>query len=455
MVQSERVQELNEKPARDGRYVLYWMQQSQRAHCNHALEYALLRAYRLEKPLIVLFVLTTEFPEANLRHYRFMLQGLDDTAGRLAARGIRLVVVPGEMVPAVEEAAKNACLVITDRGYLRVQRRWRADAAARLHCRCIQVESDVVVPVETASRKEEYTAGTFRPRIHRQLVDYLVPLEEEETFRSSLDMDPALVSPRAVSLKAGNGHIDTLESSLDLDRSVPPVDWIRGGTDRALTQLETFISSGLDRYGEERNDPGEEYFSNMSPYLHFGQISPLSIALQIGDANTVSSASYLEELIVRRELAMNFVFYNSGYDRYDSLPRWALGTLGEHEVDRRPYLYSREELEQGKTHDIYWNAAQRELVERGKMHGYMRMYWGKKILEWSSSPKTAFERALYLNNRYSLDGRDPNGFAGVAWCFGKHDRAWPERPVFGKVRYMNDKGLQRKFQMKKYLERVG
>jgi len=192
----------------------------------------------------------------------------------------------------------------------------------------------------------------------------------------------------------------------------------------------------------------------MSPYLHFGQISPLEITLEISKTRSRSKEAYLEELIVRRELSMNFVHYNETYDSYDSIPQWARKTLRAHQKDRRDYLYRREEFEQGKTHDPYWNAAQKEMVVTGKMHGYMRMYWGKKILEWSKTPQEAFETALYLNNKYELDGRNPNGFTGVAWCFGKHDRPWGERAIFGNVRYMNEGGLKRKFDAEKYVEKI-
>lgn len=460
MVQNERIQPLNGKKQADGDYVLYWMQQSQRARYNHALEFAVSQANSLEKPLAVLFVLIDDFPEAAHRHYRFMLEGLLDTAADLSKRGIQFLLVHGDIPDAVFEAGRRACLVVTDRGYLRIQRRWRSTIAEQLDCGCIQVESDVIVPLETASQKEEYTAGTFRPKIHRQLERFMLPVVEEEVDIPSLGIDPGKIAPRVVSLNAGTGEAledltAELESRLKLDGTVPPVGWIRGGTSAAVSRLDDFIESRLEGFARLRNDPGGEYFSDMSPYLHFGQISPLYIALQIGEAVSESAASYLEELIVRRELAMNFVFYNPSYDSYDCLPQWARKTLEEHEGDRRPYTYSLNQLEKAETHDPYWNAAQRELAERGKMHGYMRMYWGKKILEWSSHPSGAFERALYLNNRYSIDGRDPNGFAGVAWCFGKHDRAWPERPVFGKVRYMNDRGLERKFDMKKYVKRVG
>jgi deoxyribodipyrimidine photo-lyase len=200
-----------------------------------------------------------------------------------------------------------------------------------------------------------------------------------------------------------------------------------------------------------RNDPTLDYLSHLSPYLHFGQISPLYIALKVIDTDSRGKEAFLEELIVRRELSMNFVFYNEKYDSFEAVPEWAKKTLKAHQKNKRQYTYSLEELETAQTHDAYWNAAQREMVGRGKMHGYMRMYWGKKIIEWSKTPEKAFQIALYLNNKYELDGRDPNGFTGVAWCFGKHDRPWGERPIFGNVRYMNDKGLKRKFDADRYV----
>ncbi len=192
----------------------------------------------------------------------------------------------------------------------------------------------------------------------------------------------------------------------------------------------------------------------MSPYLHFGQISPLHIALEVLKTKSPGKSAYLEELIIRRELAVNFVYYNREYDNLKCLPDWAYNTLMEHRKDKREYIYSLEEFENAETHDPYWNAAQLEMVHSGKMQGYMRMYWGKKILEWAQNPEKAYQIALKLNNRYELDGRDPNGYAGVAWCFGKHDRAWKEREIFGKVRYMNDHGLRRKFKMDSYVDVV-
>lgn len=476
-MQNERIKNLNTRSEQNGEYVLYWMQQSARAHYNHALELALQKAATLGLPLLVVFVLTDTFPEANLRHYRFLLEGLEDTRDRLAERGVQMLILRGEPVAAVTAVAARAAILVCDRGYLRIQRKWRAAIAASAACRCVQVESDVVVPIETAYPKEAYTAGILRPKLHPVLENYVVVLPKTRVQQPSLGLDLGVhkliadvpnCSPvpaeRRLAGPAG------LEAELEVDRTVEPVEWIHGGTTAALQRLEEFLSAKIDRFHELRNDPSRDYLSHLSPYLHFGHISALYVVLQVlamreqpkqADPGGVvaegaigeGAAAFIEELVVRRELAMNFAYYNPEYDSYNCLPEWAHKTLAAHEVDRRDYLYSLEQLESAETHDRYWNAAQREMTERGKMHGYMRMYWGKKILEWSPRPREAFERVLYLNNKYSLDGRDANGFAGVAWCFGKHDRAWPERPVFGKTRYMNANGLKRKFDIEAYAQK--
>jgi deoxyribodipyrimidine photo-lyase len=248
--------------------------------------------------------------------------------------------------------------------------------------------------------------------------------------------------------------IDKVVSRLDIDRSVGKVGDYTGGTSEAKRRLKMFLKDKLDTYAEDSRDPNLDCISNMSPYLHFGQISPLYVAMEVSKTSSPGRDAYLEQLIVRRELSHNFVYYNANYDSFKSLPPWAVRTLNYHRRDKNEYLYSLERFEAAQTHDVYWNAAQQEMVLTGKMHNYMRMYWGKKIIEWSRNPQTAFKIALYLNNKYELDGRDPNGFAGVAWCFGKHDRAWTERPVFGKIRYMNSNGLKRKFDADAYVRKI-
>lgn len=445
MIPDGRIRFLNDTPVARGRYVLYWMQQSQRAGHNHALEYAAFRANELGLPLVACFGLTGKFPEAQERHYRFMLEGIAEAARALEKRGIRFVLRMGEPDEVAGELAKDASLVVTDRGYLRVQEEWRERAGRMMPCPLVRVESDVIVPVEDASPREEFSAGTFRPKILRQLDAYLLPLKTRSLKKDSLGLSFDSETP---------DDCDGLLAKLDIARDAKGVTWLRGGSSEAKRLLGSFIDRCLARVPGERNDPSKDCVSRLSPYLHFGQVSPLFIARTIRERPSPGADIILEELIVRRELAMNFVHYNPRYDSFDCLPAWAVKTLEEHAGDPREYLYSADDLEAAKTHDPYWNAAQRELVLRGHMHGYMRMYWGKKILEWSPSPREAYRRALCLNNKYGLDGRDPGGFAGVAWCFGKHDRAWGARPVFGKVRYMNAAGLRRKFDIDEYVRKV-
>jgi deoxyribodipyrimidine photo-lyase len=444
MIHDSRVQLLNDQPVRRGDFVLYWMQQSQRAECNHALEYAVRQANELSQPLVVLFGLTDAFPEANARHYRFMLEGLRETQEDLAGRGLQLVVRHGSPEQVTTEAAEAASLVVADRGYLRMQRQWREHVARQAKCRVVQVESDVVVPVDEVSGKEEYAARTIRPKIHLDLAEHLTPVREAPVHYASFGLDLGGIDL---------GDVDAVLGTLDIDRSVPPGGF-RGGASEARRLLDEFVDKKLAGYAELRSQPALDHTSHLAPYLHFGQISPLDIALEVSECGGEGAQAFLEELIVRRELSMNFVEHNPQHDAYEGLPEWARKTLAKHASDPREAVYTLEELEQARTHDAYWNAAQQEMVVRGKMHNTMRMYWGKKLIEWSATPEEAFARALYLNNRYELDGRDANSFAGVAWCFGKHDRPWRERAIFGTVRYMNDRGLERKYDVDAYLRRV-
>jgi len=445
MIQAERIQVLNRKKIRVGDYVLYWMQASQRAEYNHALEYAIMTANELGKPVIVFFGITDDFPEANERHYYFMLEGLREVHSSLEKKGIRLIIRHVSPPAGAIELAKRASLVIVDRGYLKIQRQWRRQVATGIACPLIQVESDVVVPIEEASPKEEYAAATIRPKIRKKLDYYLVPLKKSKPKVDSLDWTFDTLEVR---------DVERAISRLRIDRSVKRTDRFRGGASEAKKYLRDFLRKKLDHFQELRNDPTTDYLSHMSPYLHFGQISPLDIALKVMATGSRGREAYLEELVVRRELSMNYVFYKRDYDSFGGLPEWAQRTLLGHQKDTREYVYTHEELEEARTHDPYWNAAQEEMRVTGKMHGYMRMYWGKKILEWRRNPKDAFKVALYLNNKYEIDGRDPNGFTGVAWCFGKHDRPWRERSIFGKVRYMNDRGLNRKFDADRYVEKI-
>ncbi len=447
MIHDERIKMLNQKESQDKPFVIYWMQSAQRTEYNHALEYAIQQANHLHKPLIVYFGLTDDFPEANQRHYRFLLEGLKEVRLALAKRNIALLIRKTSPEKGAWELSSLAAFMVVDRGYLRIERQWRDAIADQVQCPIAQVETNIIVPVESASSKEEYAAATLRPKINKLLPYFTLPLPENKLSVSSIGLP---ISFETLDIN----NIDLVMEQLDTDRSIIPITDFHGGTSQAKKLLEAFIKKKLPFYSQLKNEPGLDYSSELSPYLHFGQISPLYIALRLTHINLESKTEFLEELIVRRELSMNFVYYNEQYDAYESLPFWAQKTLGEHLQDERTHLYTLDELEKQETHDPYWNAAQKEMMLTGKMHGYMRMYWSKKILEWSITPQEAFQNALFLNNKYSLDGRDPNSFAGVAWCFGKHDRAWKEREIFGKIRYMNANGLNRKFDMEHYLQKM-
>ncbi|MBF0430445.1 MAG: deoxyribodipyrimidine photo-lyase [Fibrobacteria bacterium] len=445
MIQKERIKLLNNVPLQKNRYVLYWMQQSQREHYNHALEFSIEKANELKQPCVVFFGITDNYPNASERHYTFMLEGLLETQKALKARNIRMVIRHVSPEKGAVEMAIKASLAVTDRGYLDIQKNWRIYAAERMKCPLYQVEADVIVPVETASFKEDYSAGTFRPKFYRQAGNFIVSLSKRKVLKSSMGMRFDRIKSQSV---------PAILKQFKFDRSVPSGSSLSGGTAQALSHLEEFITDRATYYDNESNDPAKSIQSNLSPYLHFGQISPLYIYLEMMERVGPVAAGFLEQLAVRRELSMNFVHYNSEYNNLKCIPDWAMRSLLYHKGDKRPYIYSLKQLENAETHDPFWNAAQQEMTITGKMHGYMRMYWGKKILEWTRNPADAYSKAVLLNDKYSLDGRDANGYTGIAWCFGKHDRAWGERKIFGKVRYMNSKGLSRKFNMSEYLNRI-
>lgn len=449
MIQDARVHALNDKPEHSGDYVLYWMQQSARTRFNHALEHAIHTANALDLPPLVCFGLMDDYPEANERHYAFLLAGLRDVEANLKARGIRFVVRHGSPEQAALHYGKQAAVIVCDRGYLRHQKQWRDTVADQAPCPVIEVESDVVVPVDVASDKHESAARTIRPRIHKKWDEYLVPLRATKVKHPSLHLK--------VSGNMEVSHPDALLKKLKLDRSVAQSEFFTGGEDQAAKLLADFTRHKLDGYADGRNEPASDRHSYMSMYLHFGQVSPVELALHVRDHKQAPAAdrdSFLEELIIRRELSMNFCNFEPKYDHFDCIPAWAKKTLAKHDDDKRPVTYTRKQLEDAQTADRYWNAAQMQMVITGFMHNYMRMYWGKKILEWSNHAKTGFETTLYLNNKYELDGRDANSFANIAWVYGLHDRPWGERAIFGNVRYMNAAGLERKFDIDAYVTQI-
>jgi deoxyribodipyrimidine photo-lyase len=448
MIADARVRRRDDRAIGAGRYVLYWMQRAQRTRFNHALEYAIAIANQRGLPVVVGFGLIDDYPEANERHYAFMLEGLREVEGDLARRGIAFVLRHGAPDRVITGLAADAALLVCDRGYLRLEKAWRVAVAAACSCPFVEVETDVVVPVDIVSDKAEFAARTIRPRLMRQLDLHLEPLEAAMPQQRSLGTAPA-------------SDIDLHDVAaalvrLRLDRSIAPVAQFIGGASEARRHLDAFITNHLDRYAEGRSEPAGDVPSRLSPYLHFGQISPIEVALAIRDAAAApeSARVFIEELVVRRELALNFVNFTPDYDGYAALPRWARQTLAAHAGDKRPMLYGLDRLETAETGDPYWNAAMTEMRLTGYMHNTMRMYWGKKILEWTPDPAEAHRRILALNNRYFLDGRDASSFANVGWIFGLHDRPWPERPIFGTVRSMTAGGLERKFDIAAYVSSV-
>ncbi len=443
----------------DGQYVLYWMQRAQRGQDNSALNAAIALGNALKLPVLVLFVVS-DYPAANLRHYQFMLEGIRDAAEHLQKRStplmIRRGIPPAEVVNLAQELKVAA--VISDEAELRTPRSWRTEIKKQLQVPFACVDADVVVPSKYFP-KEEWAARTLRPKIQRVLPTYLQPIIDLEV---AAPLQQAPVEP-------GDTHNPlSYLTSLKIDRSVEASPQFHGGQDEGKRRLGVFIKERLLAYAERRNLSEVSETSELSAYLHFGHISVQQMAWDIeqhvheatGSAEidaTGGRTAYLEELIVRRELAINFVLRNPHYDSLEGCPDWARKTLKKHENDPRPWIYTRDELEQMKTHDELWNASQREMAVTGRMHGYMRMYWAKKILEWTESPEEAYADAVYLNDKYEIDGRDANGYTGIAWAIGgKHDRPWaPERPIFGLVRYMALSGMQRKMDTRAYIYKWG
>ncbi len=452
----ERLQVLRGADAPAAGPVVYWMQQAQRSRDNPALEHALALAARWDRPVCVVFGLDADYPGGTERAFVFMLEGLRDVRDALRERGIGFACRLGAPHSVALEAAQGAAVVVCDRGYLRHQRAWRQAVARSAPCGVVEVEGEVVVPVALASDKAEYAARTLRPRLWRQVERFAAPPPRVHVPRS---WDPETAPPGpAEDVSSELDRPSALALRLQVDRSAGSVsDWFKGGERAAAAALERFCARGLQRYADLRNQPHTDAVSYLGMHLHFGQVSPVRALREVRHVQGVDERSleaFVEELLVRRELAVNHAWYVPDYDRYQGLPDWARATLAEHAADPREHRYDAEALEAGATHDPYWNAAMREMRETGYMHNYMRMYWGKQILAWSADPEEAFERTRALDDRYFLDGRDPNAYAGVAWVFGRHDRPWPERPVFGKVRSMVAAGLRRKTDPEAYVAKI-
>ena len=436
------------EPDSNGACVVYWMQRAQRAQDNPALNVAIEAGNLLRKPVVAYFQLLPRSPRANLRHYEFMRQGIAELGAALRKRKVGFVLAryPEQTLLRFCATVKPA-LVIGDENPLRDAEQTRARVAAQLSVPFWTVDADVIVPTRLLGR-EHYAARTIRPKIHTLLPQFLKALTNPSARVEWR------VPARLRSFDAGA----VLLENYPIDLSVAPVPTFDSGGGAAHKTLMRFLRARLAGYATRRNQPDIDGTSQLSPYLHFGQIGAHTVAMAVKDAEVAAAdrRAFLEEFIVRRELAINFVRYNSRYDNFDASEPWADLTLRMHLQDERKLIYREAQLDSAETHDPLWNAAQKQMVLTGWMHGYLRMYWAKKILEWSPSPVEAFDIAVRLNDRYELDGRDPNGYAGIAWAIvGKHDRAWgPERTIYGKIRYMSYDSTSRKFNSKAYIARI-
>jgi deoxyribodipyrimidine photo-lyase len=430
-----------------GGCVVYWMQRAQRALDNPALDVAVEAANTLQQPVVIFFAPVPFYPNANLRHYAFLAEGIPDIAKYARERGVGFVLrtyPEHSLLRFCDEV--QASLVVGDENPLRGPRRWREIVAKKLKVPFWTVDADVIVPSKLLE-KEQYAARIIRPRLQQRLEQSL-PLAGNP--RTKVEWE----QPGWLHALPDDGSIDLFRSWAGLERWPQPVKSFRGGTTEALRLLDEFVKHKLATYPENHGKPEIDGTSRLSPYLHFGHIGPHTImnAVRKAKASQAAKDDYIDEFVTWRELAINFVHFNPVYDSIESAPDWVHKTLAAHAGDRRPVLYTREQLERAETHDELWNAAQLQMLRAGWMHNYMRMYWAKKILEWSPSPAVAYQTALYLNDKYFLDGRDPDGYAGVAWAIaGKFDRPWFERPIFGTIRWMSGDAARKKFDADKYI----
>ncbi len=453
----DRVRSLNDYSVNTGGdHVLYWPQMNRRARTNHALAHAITLANELSLPLLVYEALTCSYPHSNDRMHTFILEGVPENAKRLRAMGAGYVFYLRRRTTDANDvlyrAAERAAAVVTDDYPTFIAAKHNPSVAAKVGCPFLAVDSSCIVPMAKLA-KREYAAYTIRPKIHKLLPEYLKPFKMPELKRKWDGTQPLAGFHTDVTHEG----IAALVGSCEIDHSIKPSIPFRGGAEVAEKRLAQFCKKHLHHYGEARNEPSEHATSNLSPYLHFGHISALDIALTVRDyglEHGFGTDEYLEELIVRRELAFNYSRHVERPESFSNLPDWAKATLRKHATDERNPVYDREQFERAETHDDLWNATQKEMLLRGKIHGYYRMYWGKKIIEWSETCQEALETMIYLHDRYALDGRDPNTYTNILWCFGLHDRPWTERAVFGQIRWMSYDGMKRKTDTAAYLKEI-
>ncbi len=450
---NERVIQLNEaQPTIKAKYVLYWMQMFKRTSGNHALIFAIRKANEFNLPLVVYEGLKYYYPWANDRLHTFILEGVEEKRKAFEKLGIRYLFYlqkdKNSPKQTVTKLAKDAAVIVTDDFPCFIIPGHNKTISEKANIPVFAVDSNGIIPM-SKFEKEEYAAYTIRPKIKKLLDNYLKSLPDEpinfKSFDLKIDCPETAVTADTIA---------KLVSECDIDHSVKASRQYKGGTENGRKRLKKFVEDILPAYDVARSKPDRDGSSRLSSYLHFGFLSPLEIAMAVreSDSTQESKDAYLEELIVRRELSYNFTLHNAKYDSLESLPAWVQKTMREHIGDERQFIYTLEQLENGETHDELWNAAQREMTVTGEMHNYVRMLWGKNVIAWTKSYEEAFAVLEHLNNKYCLDGRNPNSYAGILWCFGKHDRPWMKRPVFGTIRYMTSGSTGKKFDSKKYIE---
>jgi len=440
----KRVKQLKKIDYKQGD-ILYWMSRDQRVEDN----WALLRAQELAKKynvnFRVVFCLRADLRKARgtARMLDFMLASLQEVEGDLSKKHISfefLVGHPEKEIPKYINK-QNVGYLVADFSPLRINKRWYKKIREAIDIPMDIVDAHNIVPVWEASIKQEYAAQFFRKKINSRLDEFLDEFPEISRQTESVTNKTDWVNIR---------------KTIKVNEKIPMPNVYRPGIKTGKRLLQSFIEESLENYDKDHNDPNTHTLSNLSPYVHFGQISAQRVAFEIKRSKTSAETknAFLEQLIIRRELSDNFCYYNNNYDNWQGIPDWAKATLEKHTKDKREYVYSFRELEDAKTHDDLWNAAQIQLLREGKMHGYMRMYWAKKILEWTNNPRTAIIFACKLNDTYELDGRDPNGYVGILWSIGGlHDRPWFERDIYGTVRYMNKNGAAKKFDVDEYIRK--
>lgn len=443
-VDSRRINKLNKNESIEKGEILYWMSRDQRAHDNWALLFAQEISQNVEGFVSVVFCLNPEFLGATLRQYSFMIEGLKETAEDLNSHNISFKIIFGKPEEELPKYIKknNIKALVTDFSPLKISRVWKEKINHKIEIPFFEVDAHNIVPCLYVSNKMEYGAYTIRPKIHKLLNEFLTEY-------------PALKKQEKIT------HHEKIEwedvfKKIRVDTDVLPVNWIQSGPKAAKRTLREFLDKKIEYYSDKRNIPTENYVSNLSPYIHFGQISAQTIVLETYEkVRNSKKDSFVEELVVRRELADNYCYFNKEYDNPLGYPSWAIESHKAHSKDKREFIYTLSKLEKGETHDELWNAAQKEMLKTGKMHGYLRMYWAKKILEWTPDIETAHKYCIYLNDKYELDGRDPNGYTGIAWSLGGvHDRPWFTKPVFGKIRYMSFNGAKTKFNIDEYINKI-